>query len=37
MPEYSIFVGSAFIIVSTVIIFIRERKLNKNNIIAKEL
>ena len=30
-------IGSVFIIVSTVIIFIRERKLNKKNIIPKEL
>ena len=37
VPEYSTLIGSVFIIVSTVIIFIRERKLNKNNIIAKEL
>ena len=37
VPEYSTLIGSVFIIVSTVIIFIRERKLNKKNIIPKEL
>ena len=37
VPEYSTLIGSIFIIVSTVIIFIRERKLNKKNIIPKEL
>ena len=37
VPEYSTLIGSVFIIVSTVIIFIRERKLNKKNIISKEL
>ena len=37
VPEVSTLIGSVFIIVSTVIIFIRERKLNKKNIIPKEL
>ena len=37
VPEYSTLIGSVFIIVSTIIIFIRERKLNKKNIIPKEL
>ena len=37
VPEYSTLIGSVFIIVSTVIIFIRERRLNKKNIIPKEL
>ncbi len=37
VPEYSTLVGSIFIIVSTVIIFIRERKLNKKGIITKQL
>ena len=37
VPEYSTLIGSVFIIISTVIIFIRERKLNKKNIIPKEL
>jgi len=37
VPEVSTLIGSVLIIVSTVIIFIRERKLNKKNIIPKEL
>ncbi len=37
VPEVSTLIGSVFIVVSTVIIFIRERKLNKKNIIPKEL
>ena len=37
VPEFSTLIGSVFIVVSTVIIFIRERKLNKKNIIPKEL
>jgi hypothetical protein len=37
VPEYSTLIGSILIIMSTVIIFTRERKLNKKNIITKEL
>ena len=37
VPEVSTLIGSVLIIVSTVIIFIRERRLNKKNIIPKEL
>ena len=37
VPEYSTLIGSVFIIVSTVIIFIREGKLNKKKTIRKEL